>query len=154
MLEVRAHSAIGCKALATARQTISKGARPMHAHRNPSLRPYWFVAVLAVGVILAACSANTGSSAAASGGTVVKISGLAYDPTSLTIKAGTAVTFQNNDTVDHTLTNGKDGKPDANPLFDKDLPVGKSETVTFSNAGTFNVTCKIHSSMNMTVTVQ
>ena len=125
----------------------------MHAHRNPSSRPSILMAVVAVGLILAACSANTGSSAA-SGGTVVKIVGLAYDPTSLTVKAGTMVTFQNNDTVDHTLTNGKDGKPDANPLFDKDLPVGKSETVTFSTAGTFNVTCKIHSTMNMTVTVQ
>jgi len=139
--------------LATARQAISKGAKPMHAHRNPSSRPSMWIAV-AVGLILAACSANTGSSAAASGGTVVKIVGLAYDPTSLTVKAGTMVTFQNNDTVDHTLTNGKDGKPDANPLFDKNLPVGKSETVTFSTAGTFNVTCKIHSTMNMTVTVQ
>ncbi|TMB82146.1 MAG: hypothetical protein E6J39_09460, partial [Chloroflexi bacterium] len=128
--------------LATARQAISKGARPMHGHRNPSSRPSMLIAVVAVGLILAACGANTGSSAAASGGTVVKIVGLAYDPTSLTVNAGTMVTFQNNDTVDHTLTNGKDGKPDANPLFDKDLPVGKSETVTFSTAGTFNVTCK------------
>ena len=112
----------------------------MHGHRNPSSRPSMLIAVVAVGLILAACGANTGSSAAASGGTVVKIVGLAYDPTSLTVNAGTMVTFQNNDTVDHTLTNGKDGKPDANPLFDRALPVGKSETVTFSKAGTFNVT--------------
>ena len=58
------------------------------------------------------------------------------------------------DTVDHTVTNGKDGKPDANAAFDKSLPAGQSVDITFSNAGTFNVTCKIHSSMNMTVTVQ
>ena len=51
------------------------------------------MAVLAGSLLLAACSANSGSSAAASSGTMVKISGLAYDPTSLTIKAGTTVTL-------------------------------------------------------------
>jgi plastocyanin len=125
------------------------------AQRTFSVRPMLFAAALTLA--LAACSSNASSSvqsAGASGGTVVKISGLAYDPPSLTIKAGTTVTFQNNDTVAHTLTNGKDGKPDANPLFDKDLPIGASDSVTFSTAGTFNVTCKIHSSMNMTITVQ
>src|SRR5207253_1849937 len=144
MLEVRGHPATG-RAARHPSPTISKGAMPMHVHRNRSSRLSMVMAVLAGSLLLAACSANSGSSAAASSGTMVKISGLAYDPTSLTIKAGTTVTFQNNDTVDHTLTNGKDGKPDANPLFDKDLPIGKSESVTFSTAGTFNVTCKIHS---------
>lgn len=130
----------------------------MHVHRRLSSRSSFFLAIGAA-LLLAACStANNGSgggsSTGASGGTTVTLSGLAFSPTTLTVKAGTTVTFQNKDTVDHTVTNGKDGKPDANAAFDKSLPMGQSVDITFSNAGTFNVTCKIHSTMNMTVTVQ
>jgi plastocyanin len=125
------------------------------ARRTFSVRPMLFAAALTFA--LAACTSNTSSSvqsAGASGGSVVTLSGLAFSPTSLTVKAGTTVTFQNKDTVDHTVTNGKDGKPDANAAFDKSLPAGQSVDIPFDKAGTFNVTCKIHSTMNMTVTVQ
>jgi plastocyanin len=125
------------------------------ARRTFSVRPMLFAAALTLA--LAACTSNTSSSvqsAGASGGSVVTLSGLAFSPTSLTVKAGTTVTFQNKDTFDHTVTNGKDGKPDANAAFDKSLPAGQSVDITFDKAGTFNVTCKIHSTMNMTVTVQ
>jgi len=125
------------------------------AERTFAVRPLLFAAALTLA--LAACTSNTSSSVQsgdASGGTVVTLSGLAFSPTTLTVKAGTTVTFQNKDTVDHTVTNGKDGKPDANAAFDKNLSVGQSVDITFSTAGTFNVTCKIHSTMNMTVTVQ
>lgn len=125
------------------------------ALRTFSVRPMLFAAALSLALV--ACTSNTPSSvqsAGASGGTVVTLSGLAFSPTSLTVKAGATVTFQNKDTVDHTVTNGKDGKPDADAAFDKSLPSGQSVDITFSTAGTFNVTCKIHSTMNMTVTVQ
>jgi plastocyanin len=125
------------------------------AQRTFSMRPMLFVAALSLALV--ACTSSPSSSAqssGASGGTTVTLSGLAFSPTSLTVKVGTKVTFQNKDTVDHTLTNGKDGKPDANAAFDKSLPSGQSVDITFDEAGTFNVTCKIHSTMNMTVTVQ
>jgi plastocyanin len=125
------------------------------ARRTISVRPMLFVAALSLA--LGACTSSPSSSAQSStgsGGNTVTLSGLAFSPTSLTVKAGTTVTFRNNDSVDHTVTNGKDGKPDANAAFDKSLPTGQSVDITFATAGTFNVTCKIHSSMNMTVTVQ
>ena len=125
------------------------------ARRTFSVRPMLFVAALSLALV--ACTSSPSSSAqssGASGGTTVTLSGLAFSPTSLTVKVGTKVTFQNKDTVDHTVTNGKDGKPDANAAFDKSLPSGQSVDITFDKAGTFNVTCKIHSTMNMTVTVQ
>jgi len=125
------------------------------AQRTFSMRPMLFVAALSLALV--ACTSSPSSSAqssSASGGTTVTLSGLAFSPTSLTVKVGTKVTFQNKDTVDHTVTNGKDGKPDANAAFDKSLPSGQSVDITFDKAGTFNVTCKIHSTMNMTVTVQ
>lgn len=111
-------------------------------------------------LVLAACANNTSASTAAgqsgggSGGTVVKLSGFQFQPATLTITAGTKVTFQNMDGTDHTVTNGKDGSPDANPLFDMPVASGASVDFTFTKTGTFNVTCKIHHSMNMTITVQ
>jgi plastocyanin len=125
------------------------------ARRTFSVRPMLLAATFTFA--LAACTSNTSSSvqsAGASGGSLVTLSGLAFSPTSLTVKAGTTVTFQNKDSFNHTVTNGKDGKPDANAAFDKSLPAGQSVDITFDKAGTFNVTCKIHSTMNMTVTVQ
>jgi len=125
------------------------------ARRTISVRPMLSVTILSLALV--ACTSTPSSSAqssSGSGGNTVTLSGLAFSPTSLTVKVGTTVTFKNNDSVDHTVTNGKDGKPDANAAFDKSLPTGQSVDVTFDKAGTFNVTCKIHSSMNMTVTVQ
>ncbi len=125
------------------------------ARRTISVRPMLFVAALSLALV--ACTSSPSSSAESStgsGGTTVTLSGLAFSPTSLTVAVGTTVTFKNNDTVDHTVTNGKDGKPDANAAFDKSLPSGQSVDITFDKAGTFNVTCKIHSTMNMTVMVQ
>ena len=142
--------------------------RPATAPRDsaPPLAPvrriHALSAALAAGllIVLAACGNNTSSSSAAgastggSGGTVVKLTGFKFEPTTLTISAGTKVTFQNMDSTEHTVTNGKDGKADANPLFDQSLPAGGSFDFTFTTAGTVNVTCKIHSSMNLTITVQ
>jgi len=125
------------------------------ARRTISVRPMLFVAALSLALV--ACTSSPSSSAESStgsGGNTVTLSGLAFSPTSLTVAVGTTVTFKNNDTVDHTVTNGKDGKPDANAAFDKSLPSGQSVDITFDKAGTFNVTCKIHSTMNMTVMVQ
>ena len=125
------------------------------ARRTISVRPMLILAALSLALV--ACTSSPSSSAQSStgsGGNTVTLSGLAFSPTTLTVKAGTTVTFKNNDSVDHTVTNGKDGKPDANAAFDRSLPSGQSVDITFGTAGTFNVTCKIHSSMNMTVTVQ
>jgi plastocyanin len=132
-------------------------------HRNRRARRSGRFALAAafggVLVILAACSSTGGAStaasqsAAASGGSVVKLSGLAFDPTTLSVPVGSKVTFRNMDGVAHTVTNGKDGKPGTNPLFDQAVPAGTTFDFTFTTAGTFTVTCKIHNFMNLTVTV-
>lgn len=98
-------------------------------------------------------SAATGSGAAASG-SMVMLMNFAFDPTTLTVPLGTTVTFTNMDPTEHTVTNGKDGKAVDNPAFDEKVKSGESVTVTFDKAGTFDVTCTIHPTMNMTVTVQ
>jgi plastocyanin len=89
---------------------------------------------------------------------MVTLSGSAFRPPdggdTLTISAGTTVTFVNNDNFAHTATHGEDGAPAADDLFDLDLAAGASGEFTFDDPGTYPVTCRIHPSMNMTVVVE
>jgi len=84
----------------------------------------------------------------------VRIRNSAYDPTELAIPAGTEVTFLNADGFTHTVTEGTDGQPVDDPIVDEDIDQNGSVSVTFDEPGTYNITCKIHSSMNMTITVE
>jgi len=102
----------------------------------------------------ASASAQAQPSAAASGAaTTVEIANLKFGP-DLTVAAGTSVTFTNKDTVLHTATEGSNGVKAADARFDLQLPLGASESYTFAAAGTYKVTCTIHPTMNMTITVQ
>ena len=102
----------------------------------------------------ASASAQAQPSAAASGAaTTVEIANLKFGP-DLTVAAGTSVTFTNKDTVLHTATEGSSGVKAADARFDLQLPLGASESYTFAAAGTYKVTCTIHPTMNMTITVQ
>jgi plastocyanin len=133
-------------------------------HRS---RPATLAALLvALMLMLAACGGGAASSAPADdgggaesstpaddgggGGETVSLSGGAFSPSTLTIAAGTTVTFT--DTTGHTVTEGSDGQAVDDPIVDESG--GEDVVVTFDEAGTYNITCKIHSSMNMTITVE
>ena len=103
---------------------------------------------------VASASAQAEPSAAASGAaTMVEIANLDFGP-DLTIAAGTTVMWMNNDTVPHTATEGSDGVAAPGARFDLQLAVGASDSYTFTEAGTYQVTCTLHATMNMTITVQ
>jgi plastocyanin len=85
-------------------------------------------------------------------GTVL-LSGFAFQPATLSVPAGTSLTFKNADATAHTVTNGENGVAIASPAFDQRLAPGSSTTVAFPAAGEVRVTCTIHHSMNLTVTV-
>ena len=123
------------------------------------------LAILFLALLLAACSGSAASSApAAAGGDAgggasdggsapgetVSLAGFAFSPSELTISAGTTVTFT--DTANHTVTEGTDGEAVDDPIVDEDG--GSDVEVTFDEPGTYNITCKIHPDMNMTVTVE
>jgi len=124
-------------------------------HRS---RPATLAALLvALMLILAACGGGAASSAPADdgggggdAGETVSLSGGAFAPSTLTIPAGTTVTFT--DTTGHTVTEGSDGQAVDDPIVDESG--GADVVVTFDEAGTFNITCKIHPNMNMTITVE
>ena len=122
------------------------------------------LAILILVLLLAACSSTAESSAPAtggddggaasdggsSGGETVSLAGFAFSPSELTIPAGTTVTFT--DTANHTVTEGTDGEAVDEPIVDEQG--GSDIEVTFDEPGTYNITCKIHPDMNMTITVE
>ena len=124
----------------------------------PRNRLATLAAVLAIfALILAACGSSTESSAApdngGDGGTAgetVSMANTTFTPSTLTVPAGTTVTFT--DTAGHTVTEGTDGVAVEDPIVDEDG--GAAVPVTFDEPGTYNITCKIHPSMNMTITVE
>jgi len=101
----------------------------------------------------AASIAASPSEAAVGGDTTVTISGSSFGG-DFTISAGSTVTFVNNDSVGHTVTNGENGTAAADALFDEALADGGTFEFTFDTPGVYLVTCRIHSSMNLTITVQ
>jgi plastocyanin len=117
------------------------------------------VVVLFLVALLAACSGAASSApasddgdgaASGGGGETVSMAGFAFSPSDLTIQAGTTVTFT--DTGGHTVTEGIDGEAADDPIVDEDG--GSDIDVTFDEPGTYNITCKLHPDMNMTITVE
>ena len=122
-------------------------------------RPTTLAALLAALMLtLAACGGGgTASSAPANDGgggsdtgETVSLSGGQFSPSTLTIPVGTTVTFT--DSTGHTVTEGSDGLAVDDPIVDE--AGGSDVVVTFDEAGTFDITCKIHPNMNMTITVE
>ena len=70
------------------------------------------------------------------------------------IGVGSEVTFTNFDDPAHVIVEGFDGQPAPEPLFtfEFDEP-GQSDSYTFSEAGTYMVTCTIHPQMTLEVVV-
>jgi plastocyanin len=124
----------------------------------PRSRMATLPALLAIlALILAACGSSTESSApaddgggGATGGESVSMANTTFTPSTLTVPAGTTVTFT--DTSGHTVTEGTDGVAVEDPIVDEDG--GSDVDVVFDEPGTYNITCKIHPSMNMTITVE
>ena len=78
----------------------------------------------------------------------VSIEGFAYSPDSLTVSAGTSVSWSNDDPTQHTVSAEDDS-------FDSDvLDPSKRFSFTFDDPGTYNYICNIHPDMKGTVTVE
>jgi plastocyanin len=93
-------------------------------------------------------SAGTqGPGASSGGGTAVAISGFAFNPGTITVKPGTAVTWTNNDSATHTIT-ADDGSWDSGAVAK-----GKTFSRAFASAGTYTYHCAVHPSMTGKVIV-
>jgi plastocyanin len=79
----------------------------------------------------------------------VSIANFAFSPSSITVKKGTTVTWTNNDSAPHTVTeNDSLTGPGSQTLNN-----GESYSFTFTATGTYHYHCSIHSSMTGSVTV-
>ncbi len=105
-----------------------------------------FVTLLAL--TTAACWLSVGGLYAATP-FVIEQSGIAFQPKSITIKAGDTVTFLNSDVFGHNVySDSEDGE------FDIGLQSNGSEVpVIFENPGRFILQCRIHPRMRAEVIV-
>jgi plastocyanin len=87
-------------------------------------------------------------SPAATEGTSVEIKDYAFTPPTLTVPAGTTVTWTNNDAVPHTAT-ASDASFDSG-----NLNPGQSYSFTFATPGSYPYACQYHAGMTGTIVVQ
>jgi len=85
----------------------------------------------------------------ASSPTTVSIKDFAFDPATVTVNVGAAVTWVNQDSAPHTVTSDSGGE-----LSSGTLSNGQSYSHTFNAKGTYTYHCGIHRSMKGTVNVE
>ena len=103
-------------------------------------------------VLVAACVAATlfHPAGARAEDPTVQIDNFAFSPPSLTVKAGTTVTWKNDDHFTHSVQFLDGGLPTAPMVMDP----GASVSFTFSQPGLFHYQCHLHpQNMQGTVTV-
>ena len=86
--------------------------------------------------------------------TRVRLESSNFDPSELTIPAGTTVLFLNADSYTHTVTEGTGGQAVDDPIVDREIAQNRSVRVAFDEPGTYDITCEIHPSMQLTITVE
>ena len=109
-------------------------------------------AILAGAFALTACTkpnlaASSGDNSAS--GATVKIDNFSFGPATITIPAGSTVTWTNNDDVPHVVTSD-DGKMFKSKALDTD----DHFSFTFAKPGTYNYYCAIHPKMTAKIVVQ
>jgi amicyanin len=82
----------------------------------------------------------------------VEISNFAFNPASLTIKAGDTVVWTNKDSVKHLLTNAN--ATGTIGISSPALSNGDTYSKTFDKAGTYAYMCQIHPSMKGVIIVE
>jgi plastocyanin len=119
----------------------------MRIPRTPAL-------TVALALVLTSC-ADEDAPTDAAGDTDVEVvaRNISFDPGTITVAAGTTVTFTNEDIVRHTVTSGEPGDPDG--AFDEDLPdQGDTAQVTFDEPGTVVYHCDLHRDMTGEIVVE
>jgi plastocyanin len=94
-------------------------------------------------VLVCSCSKSSGTSTPpTSASNSVSIAGMAFGPSTLTVKVGTIVTWKNNDGITHTVTSN-----DGTSFSSGNLASGASFSFTTTTTGTFAYHCTIHPGM-------
>lgn len=83
-------------------------------------------------------------------GTKASIANFAFDPQTIEIAAGDTVTWTNNDSTAHTVTQS----PSGSGFQSGKLDAGASFSQTFDTPGTYDFFCEFHANMTGTVVVK
>ncbi len=78
----------------------------------------------------------------------IKIDNFTFAPSTLTVKAGTNVTWRNEDDIPHTVASS------ARLFKSKALDTDDSFSFTFNDAGTYEYFCSLHPHMKGTIVVE
>jgi plastocyanin len=109
--------------------------------------------LIAILIVSVSCSKNsplygtssTGNKGGQPGANEVWIQGMAFNPASVTVTAGTTIKWTNKDSITHTVT------ADDNSFDSGNIAANGTFSHTFSSAGTFTYHCKIHPNMTASV---
>ncbi|HXW42538.1 MAG TPA: cupredoxin family copper-binding protein [Xanthobacteraceae bacterium] len=96
--------------------------------------------LLAAGVLFADADGQAG---------VVSIDNFTFTPQTLTVKAGTTVTWTNRDDIPHGIASDNNAFPRS-----KALDTDDSFSFTFTTPGTFRYFCYVHPHMTGTIVVE
>jgi plastocyanin len=106
------------------------------------------LAVLAAFASIAVTQPGVAKAGDQSAAAEVKIYNFSFGPASLTVAAGTTVTWKNNDDVPHTVVS------DDKVFKSKALDTDDKFSYTFTRPGTYNYFCSVHPKMTAKVVVQ
>ena len=90
----------------------------------------------------------TTEAASSAAGDAVSIDDFAFSPASLTVEAGSTITWTNDQSSPHTIT------ADDNSFDSGSIAQGEQFAQTFDTPGTFTYHCSIHPDMTATITVE
>jgi plastocyanin len=104
-------------------------------------------AILAASLLGSAAGISLGVAFAESGDAAVNIKDFTFGPNSVTVKAGTVITWTNQDDIPHTVVST------TQKFRSSALDTDGKFTFTFSTPGTYNYFCSLHPQMTGTVVV-
>lgn len=103
-----------------------------------------------VAAALSACGASAGTHASSQpAGAAIAIKSYKFSPVTLTVKAGSRVTWTNGDADNHTVTTDNGAGIESGTLAH-----GKSFTMIFAHTGHFPYHCAFHAFMHGNITVR
>jgi plastocyanin len=105
-------------------------------------------AALAAGLLGCAAGVTLGVAFGEGSDAAVKIDNFMFAPKTVTVKAGTTVTWTNQDDTPHTVTSA------TKQFRSAALDTGDKFTFTFLTPGTYQYFCSLHSRMTGTIVVE
>jgi len=109
---------------------------------------YLTMIAILLAMIFEARQTTFAASAASAADAEVKIDNFSFTPATLTVPAGTSVTWTNHDDIPHNVVS------EDKSIKSKVLDTDEKFTFTFSKPGTYSYFCSIHPKMKGTVVVQ